>query len=92
MAEPSKKPPKKIDYEQLGRAIEAIVLSGYFDRFRLYRMSFMRGIFSGLGSVIGATIVLAILLWLLSLAESIPFIGTIFENIQDTVDSPPDAL
>ncbi len=79
--------PKTVDYEQLGRAIESIVMTGYFNRGRLYRMSFMRGIFTGLGSVIGATIVVAIILWILSLLEVLPFIGPIFENLQDTVDS-----
>ena len=67
--------------------MEAIVVSGHFNRTRLYRMSFVRGIFTGLGSVIGATIVIALILWILSLFEFIPLIGPIFENLQDTVDS-----
>lgn len=79
---------KAVDYERLGQAIESIVLSGYFNKARLYRMSFARGIFTGLGSVIGATIVVALILWILSLFEAIPFIGPISENLQDAVDNP----
>lgn len=92
MAKRNKNQPKKVDYELLGRAIEGVFLSGYFDKLRLYKMSFMRGIFNGLGSILGATIVLAILLWILSLVESIPFIGTISENIQESVDSSSSTL
>lgn len=77
----------KRDYEQVGRAVEAIFVSGHYDKFRLYRMSFARGVFQGLGSVIGATIVIAILLWVLSLLEALPLIGDLFEAAQETVET-----
>lgn len=78
--------PTKGDYERLGRTIESIFVSGYYDKLRLYRMSFLRGIFQGLGSVVGATIVIALLLWILSALEALPLIGGLFESVQDTVE------
>ena len=97
MARLSKKPkdkksPKPIDYEHLGRALESIIITGYFDKKRVLKMSFFRGVFTGLGSIIGATIVVALVLWILSLLESIPFIGPIIENIEETVDTQADTL
>ncbi len=46
----------------------------------------------GLGSVIGATIIIALILWVLSLLEAIPFIGPIAESFQETIETPPDDL
>lgn len=96
MAEQSKKPKqkplKKVDYEQLGRAIESIIVTGFFDKKRVFKMAFFRGVFTGLGSIIGATIVVALLLWILSLFEAIPFIGPIIENIDRAIDEPTDTL
>ena len=68
--------------------LEMTFMSGYADRRRYYRMAFVKGVFTGLGGIIGATIVLAILLWVLSLFETLPFLGPIFENVQDTVNDP----
>ena len=36
------------------------------NRFTIYKFNFMRGIFFGLGSVLGGTVVLALLVWLLN--------------------------
>ena len=37
------------------------------NRFTVYKFNFIRGIFFGLGSIIGGTVVLALLVWLLNL-------------------------
>lgn len=87
----SKKPEKtelkvKADYEQLGRMMQNIYESGYIDRNTLYKMSFLKGVAAGLGGVVGATIVVALLLWVLNLFDSIPLVGPLSEKLQDTVD------
>lgn len=69
-------------YETLGRNMEAIVTSGYFSRFKLYRVSFARGVFFGVGSALGATIILAVIVWFLSLFSELPFIGDIIQAIE----------
>lgn len=79
------KPPKKTDYEELGKLIETVYETGYMNRGRLLRMNFLKGIAVGVGSVVGATIVISLLLWILSLLNFGPF-RPIIENIQDTVE------
>lgn len=39
----------------------------YRNRWGVYKMNFVRGIFFGLGSVIGATIIVSLLIWVLTL-------------------------
>ena len=80
---------KIVDYEQLGRMLTTIYESGYIDRGQSYKMSFVKGLLSGLGGVIGATLVLALLLSLLSLLDEVPLIGRLFDNIRQTIESRP---
>lgn len=61
--------------------------SGYLDHKQAYKMSFLKGVASGLGGVIGATIVVALLLWMLSAFKEVPLVGPLIRNTQNTVDS-----
>ena len=83
------KKPKKLnstaDYERLGRTIEAIYETNYANRSRVYKMSFVKGIVAGFGGIVGATIVVAILLWFLNLFDRVPLIGPFTDKIHDTV-------
>lgn len=81
------KSPEPIDYERLGRMMEVIFMTGYVNRVRYFRMAFVKGVFAGLGSVVGASIVVALLLWVISLFETLPLIGPVSENIQQTVET-----
>jgi hypothetical protein len=58
----------------------------YKDRKRIYKINFFRGIFFGVGSVLGGTIVIAIFVWLLSLFVNLPLIGDAFQDAQDTIE------
>ena len=60
--------------------------SGYLDRPTAYKSSFIKGLLGGLGGVIGATIVVALLIWLLSLFQNVPLIGRLVENVEQTVN------
>ncbi len=63
--------------------------SGYLDRNQAYKTSFIKGVLSGLGGVIGATIVLTLLVWLLSLFTNVPLLGRLVNTVRQTVKSQP---
>ena len=78
---------KNTETEKLGRLLLSIAELGYADKKKLYRISFVKGLFSGLGGVIGATIVVAILLAVLSLLGEVPFVGKIAETVEKTINN-----
>lgn len=56
-------------------------------RFSVYKMNFVRGIFFGFGSVLGATVLIAFLIWILNLTGALVpglahFINDIISIIQ----------
>ena len=77
------------DYRQLGKAVERIIQKDYVDLAmhwpRLIKVSFIRGVAAGFGGVLGATIVVALLIWLLSLFDQLPFMGKIFEGLREII-------
>lgn len=58
----------------------------YAHRKEVYKMNFVRGVFFGIGSVLGGTIIVALLIWILSFFVQLPVIGQFFENAQHTVE------
>lgn len=84
---PAGSKPTVEDYEALGKQVAALYDTINPDRKSLYRTAFFKGIVTGLGSVIGATVVIALLVWLLSLAGSVWFIGPIVDNFKETIQS-----
>jgi hypothetical protein len=77
------------DYERLGRAIESALIDDYIDLLgntrRQIKGAFTRGIFTGLGTVIGATIVVAVVVWLLGLLGGVPWIGDYLKGAGDAI-------
>lgn len=57
-------------------------------RAQVYKMNFVRGIFLGAGTVIGGTLVIALVVWLLSLlGHIIPPLGDFFNGVSHTLES-----
>lgn len=57
-------------------------------RFQVYKMNFVRGIFFGFGSVLGGTVVIAMLIWLLAtLSNYFPPLSDFFTGITDSLSS-----
>ena len=75
------------DYEDLGKAVVSIFESGAINRRQMLKHSFIRGAVSGFGGVLGATVGIALFLWVLSWFDSIWFIGSFVEKIQSAVNS-----
>lgn len=63
--------------------LEELFTDFYRSRSKVYSINFFRGLFFGLGSVLGGTVIVAIVIWILSqLASWFPPIG---QSIQDLV-------
>lgn len=83
-----KKVKHKVERENELGARRAVLEDLFYDfnksRAQIYKMNFFRGVFFGFGTVIGATIVVAFLVWFLSLFADIP--GAVGEFVQYIVD------
>lgn len=73
--------------DEAAKALEALFAAGYVDKHKLYMANFVRGIFFSVGSIVGATIIIALLLWILSLFDQVPIIGPFFDSLKDTVQN-----
>lgn len=83
------KPDQRKDYEKLGKQVAALYDSINPDRVGLYRTAFLKGIVTGVGGVVGATLVIVIVAWILSLLGQVPFVGPIFDNVKETIQDRP---
>lgn len=78
---------KSEEYKKLGQQIEAMYDTISPDRKKLYKTAFLKGVAQGVGGVVGATVVVALLIWLLSLFQEIPVLGHFVDSIQNTLQS-----
>lgn len=52
----------------------------------IYKINFLRGIFFGLGSALGGTLVVAIIVWIMSAVGGlIPFLGQFINDVIDAM-------
>lgn len=58
----------------------------YRERKKIYKVNFFRGIFFGLGTFLGGTLMVAFVVWLLSFFVQIPVIGDYFHDAQQTIE------
>ncbi len=86
--------PSKFKKDQVTGAqrelLEQIFDDHYKYRWKIYQINFFRGIFFGLGSVLGATVVVGVVLWLLSIFTDVPVVGDLFEQTQTTIEKKTD--
>lgn len=97
MAEKSSKKPEKLSKfkkDQVAGAqrdlLEQLFDDHYKFRWKVYQVNFFRGIFFGLGSVLGATVVVGLVLWALSAFTEVPVVGNFFEQTQTTIEKKTD--
>lgn len=65
--------------------LEELFNDMYRKRGKIYKVNFFRGIAFGLGSVLGGTLVVAIILWILTLLIGFPVVGDLFEYLKDSI-------
>lgn len=53
---------------------------------RVLKFSFIKGIATGFGVFLGGTILIALLLWILSLLGNIPFLNEITDTARDSLE------
>ena len=84
-----KKSPEKndIDTKAAVQALEYLLAAGYVSRKRLYVENFIRGIMFSVGSIIGATVVVGLIVWILSAFDTAPVIGNFIKSIQQSINS-----
>jgi len=90
MAEKKKSVVQNIKDDQLKNAPQAFLedlYENYYSRRReIYMMNLFRGVFFGFGSVVGGTIVVALLLWILSALEFVPFVDGLVDGAQKSLE------
>lgn len=88
---PAQKVTRKIKKDSETGARKSAIEDLFYDfnrsRAEIYKLNFIRGIFFGLGSVLGGTLVVAALVWALSFFVSLPGIGDTAKDIQQTLES-----
>lgn len=82
----------KMKRDQENGARRAVLEDLFYDfnrsRLSIYKLNFVRGIFLGLGTAIGGTIVVALLIWVLSmLSNYIPPLHDFFNGAAHTIQS-----
>ena len=89
IVEKLKKDVKKNNEKGARRAVlEDLFYDFNSSRAEVYKMNFFRGIFLGFGTVIGGTLVVALIVWILTLLADIPGgTGDFIQCIVDTVQS-----
>jgi hypothetical protein len=75
------------EYQKLGQQVVDLYDALKPNRKVLYRTNFIKGIFGGLGGVVGATVGIALLLWLLSLFGQVPIVGHFVDTLKSTLQN-----
>ena len=70
---------------QLGQRVQDFFNSGYVSKKQAFWFSFLKGVLSGAGGVIGGTVVISLLLWALSLFQTIPLLNHVVDTVRSTL-------
>ena len=81
--------PAGVDYEKLGKTMEQLMVKDYIyfigSTKRQIWGSFVRGVFAGFGGVIGASLVVALFIFILQFLGGVPVVGQFFHNLSQNI-------
>lgn len=92
MTEKSEKKVLKDNRAEVRRALEVLFATDYLDKKKLYLENFIRGIFFAAGGVIGATVLIGLLIWVLSVFDQVPLIGPFIDNTKQSIEQSQNSL
>ncbi len=67
--------------------IEELFYDFHSSRAQVYFMNFTRGLFFGFGTILGGTVLVAILLWVLGQLAFFPYVGEYIQKIIETMQA-----
>lgn len=73
--------------KQAANALEKLLAIGAVSRKHIYKENFIRGFFFSAGSIVGATIGVALIVWILSLFSTLPLVGRFTSSLEHTINS-----
>jgi hypothetical protein len=81
--------PGKLEYERVGRDLVEALRNNSLELYNLRRLmwiNFVKGVFAGLGGVIGATVMVGVLLFILEkVGGNLPLVGPWLESLGRTI-------
>ncbi len=75
------------NHDQIAKALEILFATEYVDQKRLYLHNFFRGMAFSAGGIIGATLIISLVIWLLSLFNTVPLIGPVFDKVRNSIET-----
>ena len=70
---------------ELGKKIQEFFDHGYVNKKQALGFSFLKGMATGVGALVGGTIVAGLLIWALSGFNSVPLVGPITQQVQESL-------
>jgi hypothetical protein len=70
---------------EFAKQIEMLYEAAHADFKKVFTLSLLKGIATGLGVFLGGTIVVGVLLWILSLGSHVPFVGRISQSAEKSI-------
>lgn len=74
-------------YLELGKKLQTFYELGYIDKKQTLWFSFLKGLVTGAGAFVGGTLVIALIIWILSLVGTVPLVGPLVDNVSHTLNN-----
>jgi chromate transport protein ChrA len=79
--------PEEKQQLELGKKLQQFYNLGYINKKQTILFTFYKGLASGFGAIIGGTIIVALLIWLLSQFGQVPLIGHFTNSVKQTINT-----